>query len=274
ARAGETCVLALLQVSSRLAAGWRLDGAWTQRSGEEPLRRRREPWPRGTAGSARCSAASSGRSGSWFVRLTGSFRCARGASDGARCLLQVRVCSRAWQLLGFQEPHAVTSASGPPRPSRRKRLHRVTRALLSVLPRWVQSALGFPGPASIGVSLSPEIRSSPTKPHGKGSKRKQDDLDDEEEEEHPSWVETLSQELADDDGPAEDPDYEPSSVETDTEEYASHNNTESDLEAPGGGVLIRDVQTTRPLCNRPGLVLLGAALFSYFDGNLAGIEVF
>ncbi|KAF6723788.1 hypothetical protein FQA47_019486 [Oryzias melastigma] len=186
--------------------------------------------------------------------------------------LVVRVCSRAWQLLGFQEPHAVTSASGPPRPSRRKRLHRVTRALLSVLPRWVQSALGFPGPASIGVSLSPEIRSSPTKPHGKGSKRKQDDLDDEEEEEHPSWVETLSQELADDDGPAEDPDYEPSSVETDTEEYASHNNTESDLEAPGGGVLIRDVQTTRPLCNRPGLVLLGAALFSYFDGNLAGIE--
>lgn len=125
----------------------------------------------------------------------------------------------------------VTAVSAPPRPCRRKRLRRVTRALLSVLPRWVQSALGFPGPRSIGVALSPgagstlssltfradlltsasptEIRSSPAKPDGKGSKRKQDDLDDDEEEEdHPSWVEALSKELVDDEGPAEDPDYE------------------------------------------------------------------
>uniref|UniRef100_A0A8C7YCC5 Oogenesis-related gene n=1 Tax=Oryzias sinensis TaxID=183150 RepID=A0A8C7YCC5_9TELE len=103
----------------------------------------------------------------------------------------------------------VTAVSAPPRPCRRKRLRRVTRALLSVLPRWVQSALGFPGPRSIGVALSPEIRSSPAKPDGKGSKRKQDDLDDDEEEEdHPSWVEALTKELVDDEGPAEDPDYE------------------------------------------------------------------
>lgn len=56
-----------------------------------------------------------------------------------------------------------------------------------------------------------EIRVSPTKPCGKGSKRKQDDLDEddeEEEEERQTWVEALSQELADDEGPEEDPDYE------------------------------------------------------------------
>lgn len=55
---------------------------------------------------------------------------------------------------------------------------------------------------------------SPAKPCGKGSKRKQDDVDDEEEEEdydveeQQTWVEALSQELADDDGPEVDPDYE------------------------------------------------------------------
>ena len=53
-----------------------------------------------------------------------------------------------------------------------------------------------------------EIRVSPTKPCGKGSKRKQDELEDEEEEEHQTWVEALNQELADDDSPEEDPDYE------------------------------------------------------------------
>lgn len=64
-----------------------------------------------------------------------------------------------------------------------------------------------------------EIRESPTKPSGKGSKRKQDELDEEdymeegeEAEEgdgHPSWVEALNQELNDEDeGPEADPDYE------------------------------------------------------------------
>lgn len=122
-----------------------------------------------------------------------------------------------------------------------------------------------------------EVSVSPTKPCGKGSKRKQDELDDDdededEEEEHQTWVEALTQELADDDGPEEDPDYEvgaergpvpggvyvlvdavlrlipfqPSSVETASEEYCSHNNTESDIEVHGKGVVvIEDVNTVR-----------------------------
>lgn len=52
-----------------------------------------------------------------------------------------------------------------------------------------------------------EVRCSPTKPCGKGSKRKQDDLDEDEELEQQSWVEALSQELTDEDQSA-DPDYE------------------------------------------------------------------
>lgn len=35
-----------------------------------------------------------------------------------------------------------------------------------------------------------------------------EDDDDEEEGEHPTWVEALTQELAADEGPEEDPDYE------------------------------------------------------------------
>lgn len=52
-----------------------------------------------------------------------------------------------------------------------------------------------------------EVRCSPTKPCGKGSKRKQDDLDEEEDVEQQSWVEALNQELAEEDHAA-DPDYE------------------------------------------------------------------
>lgn len=51
------------------------------------------------------------------------------------------------------------------------------------------------------------MRCSPTKPCGKGSKRKQDDLDEEEEAEQQSWVEALNQEIAEEDH-ALDPDYE------------------------------------------------------------------
>ncbi|KAK2835682.1 hypothetical protein Q5P01_016166 [Channa striata] len=163
----------------------------------------------------------------------------------------VRACRGFWLVLGFGAPQdrALVSpaASSPARHSLRgrKRLHRVTRLLLSVLPRWVQGALGYPVSSSIGHSLSPEIRVSPTKPCGKGSKRKQDELDedDEEEVEHQTWVEALTQELADDDeGPEEDPDYEPSTVDTESEEYRSQNDTESDLEIQGKGVvIIKDV---------------------------------
>ncbi|XP_044055643.1 oogenesis-related [Siniperca chuatsi] len=162
----------------------------------------------------------------------------------------VRAYRGFWSVLGFRQPQerALVSPaiSSPTRQSLagRKRLHRVTRLLLSILPRWVQGALGYPVSSSIGRSLSPEIRVSPTKPCGKGSKRKQDELDDEEDEEHPTWVEALTQEIADDDVHEEDPDYEPSTVETDSEEYCSHNNTESDIEVQGKGVvIIEDVNT-------------------------------
>ncbi|KAI4829507.1 hypothetical protein KUCAC02_023547 [Chaenocephalus aceratus] len=156
-------------------------------------------------------------------------------------------------VLGYRQPQekAVLSPSvlspGRQSLSGRKRLHRVTRLLLSVLPRWVQSKLGYPVSSSIGLSLSPEIRVSPTKPCGKGSKRKQAELDeDEDEEESQTWVEALNQELVDDEDLEVDPDYEPSSIDTESEEYCSHNDTdmsESDIEMQGKAVLIEDVNT-------------------------------
>ncbi|XP_074523744.1 oogenesis-related [Halichoeres trimaculatus] len=163
----------------------------------------------------------------------------------------VRAYRGFWWVLGFRkplekvDPNPPVSSPGRQSLAGRKRLHRVTRLLLSILPRWLQGALGYPVSSSIGRSLSPEIRVSPTKPCGKGSKRKQDELDEEEdEEEHPTWVEALTQELADEDAPEEDPDYEPSTVETESEEYRSHNNTESDLEVQEKGeVIIEDVDT-------------------------------
>ncbi|KAM9358040.1 oogenesis-related [Symphorus nematophorus] len=171
----------------------------------------------------------------------------------------VRAFRGVWWVLGFRQPKdkALVSpaVSSPVRQSLagRKRLPRVTRLLLAILPRWVQGRLGYPVSSSIGCTLSPEIRVSPTKPGGKGSKRKQDELEDEEEEEdeHPTWVEALTQELADDDGPEEDPDYEPSTVETESEEYCSHNNTESDIEVQEKGVVIiedvkMDVELSAP----------------------------
>ncbi|XP_055077258.1 oogenesis-related [Periophthalmus magnuspinnatus] len=166
----------------------------------------------------------------------------------------VRTYRGFWWVLGYRQPKETVlvkpqQVSSPGRQSLtgRKRLHRVTRVLLSVLPRWLQSALGYPVSTSIGRCLSPEVRVSPTKPCGKGSKRKQDELDEDdddlEEEEHPTWVEALNQDCADDEGPEQDPDYEPSTVETASEEYCSHNNTEDDLEVEKGVVVIKDVNT-------------------------------
>ncbi|XP_068582068.1 oogenesis-related [Cebidichthys violaceus] len=162
--------------------------------------------------------------------------------------LVMRAYRRFWWVLGYPQPQERVLLSpavhSPARQSLsgRKRLHRVTRMLLSVLPRWVQGVLGYPVSSSIGRSLSPEIRVSPTKPCGKGSKRKQDELD--EEDENQTWVEALNQQLADDDGGAEeDPDYEPSTVDTESEEYCSHNDTESDMEFHGQCVVIEDVKT-------------------------------
>lgn len=70
--------------------------------------------------------------------------------------------------------------------------------------------ISFVDPKMRLISPTTEVRVSPTKPCGKGSKRKQDDLeedDDEEGEEHQSWVESLTQELVDE-GSEKDPDYE------------------------------------------------------------------
>ncbi|XP_049443213.1 oogenesis-related isoform X1 [Epinephelus fuscoguttatus] len=168
----------------------------------------------------------------------------------------VRVYRGFWWVLGFRQPQEKSFVNpAVPSPARqslagRKRLHRVTRLLLAILPRRVQGALGYPVSSSIGRSLSPEIRVSPTKPCGKGSKRKQDELDeDEEEEESQTWVEALTQELAEDEGPEMDPDYEPSTIETESEEYRSHNNTESDIEVQEKGVVIEDVNTEFEVSN-------------------------
>ncbi|XP_028301152.1 oogenesis-related [Gouania willdenowi] len=159
----------------------------------------------------------------------------------------VRAYRGVWMLLGFPPQAAMVSPATAATPARhslsgRKRIGPFTRLLLYVLPRWVQRILGYPVPSSIGCSLSPEIRVSPTKPHGKGSKRKQDDLyeEDDDDEEPPTWVEVLNQDLQEE-GPDLDPDYEPSTMDTESEEYRSHNSTESDLEVTDKGVVIQDV---------------------------------
>lgn len=79
-------------------------------------------------------------------------------------LLQIRAYRGVWWVLGFPRPKqtaVVTPAvASPARQSLagRKRLHRVTRLLLNILPRWVQGALGYPVSSSIGRSLSPGMR--------------------------------------------------------------------------------------------------------------------
>ncbi|XP_030640167.1 oogenesis-related [Chanos chanos] len=176
-------------------------------------------------------------------------------------LWPVRFTMRAlrgfWWLLGWSSPEkalpdpAKTEGDSPPaRQCRagRKRLRWATRLLLTLLPRRMQSALGYPVCTTIGCQVSPDVSCSPTKPCGKGSKRKQDDIDEEDEEpqEQQSWVEALNQELADEDQTA-DPDYEPTTIETDSEEYRTHNDTESDLEIDKGVAVIKDVETPIPV---------------------------
>ncbi|KAB5559449.1 hypothetical protein PHYPO_G00029250 [Pangasianodon hypophthalmus] len=158
-----------------------------------------------------------------------------------------------WWFFGFSSPGKApsppfeedkSSPSARQCRSGRKRLGRATRFLLAILPRQLQGALGYPVCTSIGCSVSPEVRCSPTKPCGKGSKRKQDDMDEDEELEQQSWVEALTQELTDEDQSA-DPDYEPSAAETDSEEYRTHNDTESDIEVEKGVVVIQDLETVQ-----------------------------
>ncbi|KAM5193357.1 uncharacterized protein ACMZJ9_015708 [Mantella aurantiaca] len=112
--------------------------------------------------------------------------------------------------------------------SGRKRIGRLARLVLFVTPYRLQCALGYRAAESIGKTKgSEEIRKSPLKPCGKGNKRKQDDV--EVEEEYHSWVTFLTEDLPDEDQ-ADDSTYEPSKSESDSEENRSKNDTESDLE--------------------------------------------
>lgn len=72
---------------------------------------------------------------------------------------QVRAYRGFWWVLGFRGPReeAVITSPGRQNLAGRKRLHRVTRLLLAVLPQWVQRALGYPVSSSIGRSLSPGL---------------------------------------------------------------------------------------------------------------------
>ncbi|XP_071968897.1 uncharacterized protein [Engystomops pustulosus] len=110
--------------------------------------------------------------------------------------------------------------------SGKKRIGRITRLILLVTPYRIQCALGYRTGESIGKTSTDDIRKSPLKPCGKGSKRKQDDLDMEEQH---SWVRFMTEDLPDEDQD-DDPTYEPSNSESDSEENKSKNDTESDLE--------------------------------------------
>ncbi|CAB1331470.1 unnamed protein product [Coregonus sp. 'balchen'] len=119
-----------------------------------------------------------------------------------------------WWLLGFSpsDKKAFTAPeeddrTSPVRQCLAGHKRRATRILLAILSRRLQSALGYPVCTSIGRSLSPGMYKlvSPTKPCGKGNKRRHADID---EEEHQTWVEALTQELVEDEDPSVDPDYE------------------------------------------------------------------
>ncbi|CAB1324347.1 unnamed protein product [Coregonus sp. 'balchen'] len=157
--------------------------------------------------------------------------------------VEMRALRGFWWLFGWspsdEKAFAAPEEDDRSSPARhcltgRKRLRRATRILLAILPRRMQSALGYPVCTSIGCA-----------PCGKGNKRKQDDVDDEEQQ---TWVEALSQELEDEE-PSVDPDYEPSAVDTDSEELNSHNNTESDLDVSEKGV-IEDLKTVQRYSTR------------------------
>ncbi|XP_044139108.1 uncharacterized protein LOC122929554 [Bufo gargarizans] len=110
--------------------------------------------------------------------------------------------------------------------SGKKRIGRLARLILMVTPYRIQCALGYRTGESIGNTSADDIRKSPLKPCGKGSKRKQDDLDMEEQH---SWVAFMTEDFPDEDQD-DDPTYEPSKSESDSEENKSKNDTESDLE--------------------------------------------
>uniref|UniRef100_A0A8B9RHA4 Uncharacterized LOC103047825 n=1 Tax=Astyanax mexicanus TaxID=7994 RepID=A0A8B9RHA4_ASTMX len=183
----------------------------------------------------------------------------------------VRGVRGLWWLFGFSSRRKVlisdAEAGNSPAARQcrtgRKRLRWASRLLLAILPRRVQGILGYPVCTSIGCTVSPEVRCSPTKPCGKGNKRKQDDMDEDDEPEQQSWVEALNQEMTDED-PAGDPNYEPTTVDTDSEEYRSHNDTESDIEVEKGVVVIKDLEMVRLLSSLTWKLML-------FESHLSNV---
>uniref|UniRef100_A0A8C5M5H9 Uncharacterized protein n=1 Tax=Leptobrachium leishanense TaxID=445787 RepID=A0A8C5M5H9_9ANUR len=141
------------------------------------------------------------------------------------------ILKKIGSFAGFSEVENI-GATGPNSPrvrrfvSGRKRIGRLTRIILYFTPHRLQCALGYHSNESIGQASGLEdIKKSPLKPCGKGSKRKQDDLDLEEQH---SWVTFMNEDLPDDE--PDDPTYEPSNSDTDSEEQHSKNDTESDIE--------------------------------------------
>ncbi|XP_042333779.1 uncharacterized protein LOC121936064 isoform X2 [Sceloporus undulatus] len=138
----------------------------------------------------------------------------------------ISICSalrrRRDALAGLKRP--VCSPARPVQHAK-KRLGIIARLILALLPRRLERELSY-SDTNGGSCIPKETLNMSVNPSGKGSKRKQDDV---LLEEHQCWVETLLQELPEEDDP-EDSTYEPTKSETDSEEYKSHNSTETDLE--------------------------------------------
>ncbi|CAJ0938607.1 unnamed protein product [Ranitomeya imitator] len=130
------------------------------------------------------------------------------ASDGIVRPMPVKILKQIAVFTGLLEEVENIGTAEQISPSKRrfvsgkKRIGRLTRLILLVTPYRIQYALGYRAEESIGKTTVDDIRKSPLKPCGKGSKRKQDDLDMEEQL---SWVAALASE----DLPYEDQDDDP-----------------------------------------------------------------
>ncbi|XP_019368892.1 PREDICTED: uncharacterized protein LOC109294837 isoform X2 [Gavialis gangeticus] len=179
----------------------------------------------------------------------------------ARSLLQLLQKMFAWA--GFSIPVETIGSRDPPAPSpsrpvrhAKKRLGRLACFLFAIVPCRLQNTLGYLPPGSLGQSDIPEeIRKTPVKPCGKGSKRKQDDVALEDQQ---SWVEVLHEELPEGDDP-NDATYEPSKSETDSEEYRSQNETETDLEFEEQDGVVMLKESPNPQVNQKGETVQAAA---------------
>ncbi|XP_075046085.1 uncharacterized protein LOC142106927 [Mixophyes fleayi] len=161
-----------------------------------------------------------------------------------------KILKKIASFAGLSEEVETVGSADQTSPNRRflsgkKRIGRLTKLILLITPYRIQSALGYRSVENIGnTAASDDVRKSPLKPCGKGSKRKQDDLDMEEQH---SWVTFLTEDLSDEDH-VDDPTYEPSNSETDSEENKSKNDTESDLEVEekDGIVMLKEATQDTP----------------------------